>query len=269
MRTAAALASRYQKGEAGVHRREGLCPHLRARGLRHRGPRDRPAPVDRRDGGSTTTALPPEMHRRPGGARSCHHPLARPDAAPLSLPVLVYAHGGDAGVPIDELGLLLLGERADDFLWVAPSFPSESLRVGARIFRSGGARPPRVPGSRRPAPPAPPSGRDLGGRGTSGAPAPLRRLLRLSRGGAQSPGHAGKHRTHRRLSRDLPGRGVAIGRGRGEPGRYESVRRPQGRGPRSGNPVPIGPPPREFSTAPPPATTAPASARGWTAGVPS
>jgi len=70
--------------------------------------------------------------------------LARPDAAPGSLPVLVYAHGGDAGVSIDELGLLLLllGERADDFLWVVPSFRSESLRAGARVFRSEGAASP-------------------------------------------------------------------------------------------------------------------------------
>jgi len=67
--------------------------------------------------------------------------VARSDAAAGSLPVLVYAHGGDAGVSVDELSLLFLalGEQADDVVWVVPSFRAEPLRVGAQVFRSEGA----------------------------------------------------------------------------------------------------------------------------------
>ncbi len=67
--------------------------------------------------------------------------VARTGAPPGSLPVLVYAHGGDAGVSVEELALLFLalGPRAADFLWVVPSFRSEPLRVGAQVFQSEGA----------------------------------------------------------------------------------------------------------------------------------
>ncbi len=67
--------------------------------------------------------------------------VARNGAAPGSLPVLVYAHGGDAGVAVEELALLFLtlGPRAADFLWVIPSFRSEPLRVGTQMFQSEGA----------------------------------------------------------------------------------------------------------------------------------
>lgn len=66
--------------------------------------------------------------------------VARTGAAPGSLPVVVYAHGGDTGVSIEELGLLflLLGPGASDFAWVVPSFRSETLRAGGQIFRSEG-----------------------------------------------------------------------------------------------------------------------------------
>jgi acetyl esterase/lipase len=58
-----------------------------------------------------------------------------------ALPVLVYAHGGDGGVDVSELLLLAfaLGERADDFVFVVPSFRSESLRLGDETFLSEGA----------------------------------------------------------------------------------------------------------------------------------
>jgi dipeptidyl aminopeptidase/acylaminoacyl peptidase len=51
-------------------------------------------------------------------------------AATGSLPILLYAHGGDSGVNIDDtLPLLpfLLGEDAGKFVFVAPSFRAEKL----------------------------------------------------------------------------------------------------------------------------------------------
>jgi acetyl esterase/lipase len=61
-------------------------------------------------------------------------------AAAGSRPVLVYAHGGDQGVNVDELGLLFLalGAEAAEYVWVVPSFRSEPLRVGGQVFRSEG-----------------------------------------------------------------------------------------------------------------------------------
>jgi acetyl esterase/lipase len=61
-------------------------------------------------------------------------------ADPGSLPVLVYAHGGDTGVSVEELALLFLGlgEGAAAFVWVVPSFRSEPLRAGTQVFRSEG-----------------------------------------------------------------------------------------------------------------------------------
>ncbi len=65
---------------------------------------------------------------------------ARNGAATGSLPVLVYSHGGDAGVSTDELTLLFLalGGAADDYVWVVPSFRSEQLRSGSSSYRSEG-----------------------------------------------------------------------------------------------------------------------------------
>ncbi len=62
------------------------------------------------------------------------------EAGSGSLPVLVYAHGGDAGVSVEELALLFLGlgEGAAAFVWVVPSFRSEPLRAGGQVFRSEG-----------------------------------------------------------------------------------------------------------------------------------
>jgi dipeptidyl aminopeptidase/acylaminoacyl peptidase len=62
-------------------------------------------------------------------------------AASGSLPVLVYSHGGDHGVSSEELGLLFLalGDGADDYLWVVPSFRSEELRSPLGSYRSQGS----------------------------------------------------------------------------------------------------------------------------------
>jgi dipeptidyl aminopeptidase/acylaminoacyl peptidase len=64
----------------------------------------------------------------------------RDGAAARSLPVLVYAHGGDNGVSTDELVLLFLalGGAAADYVWVVPSFRSEALRSGNAVYRSEG-----------------------------------------------------------------------------------------------------------------------------------
>jgi dipeptidyl aminopeptidase/acylaminoacyl peptidase len=66
-----------------------------------------------------------------------------PDGAqPGSLPVLVYSHGGDGGVDIDEtLSLLpfLLGGDLQDFVFVAPSFRAEPLVFDGMTYQSGGS----------------------------------------------------------------------------------------------------------------------------------
>ncbi|TVP45359.1 MAG: alpha/beta fold hydrolase [Gemmatimonadales bacterium] len=61
-------------------------------------------------------------------------------AEPRSLPVLVFAHGGDDGVSAAELTLyfLALGDAAASFVWVVPSFRSEPLRWGLETFTSEG-----------------------------------------------------------------------------------------------------------------------------------
>lgn len=59
-------------------------------------------------------------------------------------PVIVYAHGGDSGV---ELGQVLftvpvLGDQADEFVWIVPSFRSETLLFGSDRWTSEGAASP-------------------------------------------------------------------------------------------------------------------------------
>lgn len=63
---------------------------------------------------------------------------AEPPVGPI--PVLVYAHGGDQGVGLEEVLLVAaaLGLRSQDFVMVVPSLRSESLRVGSRSWRSEG-----------------------------------------------------------------------------------------------------------------------------------
>jgi hypothetical protein len=61
-------------------------------------------------------------------------------AAAASLPVLVYAHGGDNGVSVEELLLITgaLGDVAGRFVHVVPSFRSETLRFGSTSWTSAG-----------------------------------------------------------------------------------------------------------------------------------
>jgi len=55
-------------------------------------------------------------------------------------PTLVYSHGGDAGVSVDDVVSLLpfLGDVASEFVWVIPSFRSERLTFGDSTWVSEG-----------------------------------------------------------------------------------------------------------------------------------
>lgn len=66
--------------------------------------------------------------------------LTADDAPPASLPILVYAHGGDGGVDFGELQTLaqLLEDDASAFAFVAPAFRSEPARAGGVTFSSEG-----------------------------------------------------------------------------------------------------------------------------------
>jgi len=68
--------------------------------------------------------------------------IIAPDGAGVgSLPVVVYAHGGDSGVSIDEEVLLVLsflGDVRNQFVVVVPSFRSESIRYQSNIWLSDG-----------------------------------------------------------------------------------------------------------------------------------
>ena len=61
-------------------------------------------------------------------------------AAPESLPILMYTHGGDGGVSVDEFQFLALalGDLVDRFIYVIPSFRSEPLRYADRAWVSDG-----------------------------------------------------------------------------------------------------------------------------------
>ena len=63
-----------------------------------------------------------------------------PDAEPASLPVLVYAHGGDNGVELAEIFLMneLLQFEGLGVGLVAPSYRSEPLEFEDRVFVSDG-----------------------------------------------------------------------------------------------------------------------------------
>lgn len=55
-------------------------------------------------------------------------------------PTLVYAHGGDAGVAVDDVLFLMpfLGGVAASYVWVIPSFRSEPLQMGSMSWTSAG-----------------------------------------------------------------------------------------------------------------------------------
>ena len=62
-------------------------------------------------------------------------------AARKSLPVLVFAHGGDDGLALAstmQILAMFLGELRDDFVYVLPSFRGEPLAYGDRTWASEG-----------------------------------------------------------------------------------------------------------------------------------
>lgn len=63
------------------------------------------------------------------------------DAEPGSLPIVVYLHGGDNGVDVDELLSALpiaLGGSQGDYAYLVPSFRSEKLRYNGVTYTSTG-----------------------------------------------------------------------------------------------------------------------------------
>lgn len=57
------------------------------------------------------------------------------------LPVIVYTHGGDDGVSVEDVlfQFPLVGADAGDFVWVVPSFRSERLRFAGQTWTSQGS----------------------------------------------------------------------------------------------------------------------------------
>ncbi|MCY4586021.1 MAG: hypothetical protein OXB98_08305 [Bryobacterales bacterium] len=75
-----------------------------------------------------------------GEARHYGAILAPDSAAPGTLPVLMYLHGGDSGVDVAYVDIIghFLGELRDRFVYVVPSFRSERLEFGDRVWFSTG-----------------------------------------------------------------------------------------------------------------------------------
>lgn len=75
-----------------------------------------------------------------GEARHYGAILAPDSAAPGTLPVLMYLHGGDSGVDVGDVDVIgyFLGELRDRFVYVIPSFRSERLEFGDREWISTG-----------------------------------------------------------------------------------------------------------------------------------
>ena len=63
-----------------------------------------------------------------------------PDAAPGSLPILVYNHGGDDGIDISEVLLITLAleELRDRFVYVVPALRAQALSFNGTDYVSGG-----------------------------------------------------------------------------------------------------------------------------------
>lgn len=73
------------------------------------------------------------------GGRHYGAVLAPTIAEPGTVPLLVYAHGGDQGTSIEELALAILTLGLDiPAVWVVPSFRSETLRYGPQSWTSDG-----------------------------------------------------------------------------------------------------------------------------------
>ena len=74
-----------------------------------------------------------------GGLRHYGLLVTPPGADPGSLPVVVYAHGGDGGVDLADVLLIIPFMRSvGSVAYVAPSYRSEPLRVEGREFISDG-----------------------------------------------------------------------------------------------------------------------------------
>ncbi len=76
---------------------------------------------------------------RHGGPGAWHYGALLHRAGADSLPTLVYAHGGDDGVSLSEVGLVLqIAPELASFAMVVPSFRSESLEYGDSVWTSEG-----------------------------------------------------------------------------------------------------------------------------------
>ncbi len=75
-----------------------------------------------------------------GEARHYGAILAPDSAAPGTLPVLMYLHGGESGVDVSEIDIVghFLGGLRDRLVYVIPSFRSEPLEFGDRVWTSTG-----------------------------------------------------------------------------------------------------------------------------------
>ena len=75
-----------------------------------------------------------------GEARHYGAIIAPDSAAPGTLPVLMYLHGGDSGVDVGDVDIIahFLGELRDRVVYVIPSFRSEPLEIGDRVWISTG-----------------------------------------------------------------------------------------------------------------------------------
>ena len=74
-----------------------------------------------------------------GGLRHYGLLVTPSGADPGSLPVIVYAHGGDNGVAFNDIALIIpFMQSVGNVAYVAPSYRSEPLRVENRVFTSDG-----------------------------------------------------------------------------------------------------------------------------------
>ena len=81
------------------------------------------------------------VSHRVGGVRHIGAIIEPRGAARGSLPIMVFAHGGDGGIALGstmQILALFLGELRDDFVYVLPSFRSEPLGYGDRTWTSEG-----------------------------------------------------------------------------------------------------------------------------------
>jgi len=92
-------------------------------------------------GGSSTPATLSIVSHEVDGVLHYGAIIAPDGLVPGSAPVLVYAHGGDAGVSVDSEALLLLSlfpDLAPHFVHVVPSFRDEPLSYGGQTWQSEG-----------------------------------------------------------------------------------------------------------------------------------